>query len=394
MVQASEKERQKWSSSHSDLENKLTQARNLNSSLQSELDAIHSSHAEMEKSLRAQLDQITSKVTGGGEWKIRFENLDTENHELRAKLLQQEKTTSEVKHEATGWLNQMKALSEHSSSSYEREEKLVNQVHEQERELEEWKNLYAKTKAQVGAMDARGTADPLQFSNTEAVAKDFVAQDGLVKDVDVTTFQIAVDELLRGVRGGDPEAVLGRIKSVIIAVRNITLDLGTMPSLENDAKQQLLKRKAKLSATSNNLITAGRNFSTSKGLLPVSLLDAAASHVAAAVVEIIHLAKIHRVPAEQVEEDDDNSLIADSPADYYGISHSRASAGGESIYSLMNSPRRSQIPSNPDQASKPLPNGMANGVGHSSNSNPIRRTHPSSNARMDDLKVSVLHQYP
>ena len=378
------------SSLQSDLESKLTQARNLNSNLQSELDKLQGSHAETERSLRSQIDHISSKASDGGEWKARFENLDKEHQDLRTQFLRQEKVTSEVKQEAAGWLNQMKAVSERSGPSYEREERMVHQVHALEKELQEWKSRYAKTKTQLRTLRASSTADTLKSPDAGNAARELITQDGLVKDVHVTKFQLAIDELLHSARGSDPDTVLAHVKSVIIAVRNITLDVGPTQSGKDEAMQQRHKQKAKLSATSNNLITAARNFTMAKGLSPVSLLDAATSHVAAAVVELIHLVKIHHTPAEELDDDDDNSIIADSPADYYGISHSRASAGGESIYSSMSSPRRSQVPSSLSKVSIPQPNGTMNGDPYPSRPKPSHGAHKSSNSRIDDLKVIMV----
>ncbi len=371
----------------SDLESKLTQAYDLNSNLQSELDKVQRSHAESERSLQFQIDQITSEASGGGEWKTRFESLDKEHQDLQTQLLRQEKVTNEVKQEAAGWLNQMKALSERNGPSYEKEERMLHQIHILERELQDWKTRYAKTKTQLRTLRASSSSDMLKSPNAGGAARDFVAEDGLVKDVHVTKFQIAIDELLRSARGSEPNAVLAHVKSVIIAVRNITLDLGDTQSGKDEASQQRNKQKLKLSATSNNLITAARNFATAKGLSPVSLLDAAASHVAAAVVELIHLVKTRHTPAQELDDDDDNSIIADSPADYYGISHSRASAGGDSVYSSMGSPRRSQAPSSLSKSSKPLPNGVASGVPYLSGPNPTPGMYKSPKLQMDDLKV-------
>ena len=371
----------------SDLERKLAQTQSLNDDLQSELRKAQDSHEESEYSLRSQIDQITSKASGGGEWKIRFESLDKEHQEMRAQLLRQEKTTSEVRQDAAGWLNQMKALSERNDPSHEREEKLVHQVHAMEKELQDWKARYARTKTQARTLRTSSSSPALEAPDAGAIAKGFVAQDGLIKDVHVAGFQIAIDELLQSARKSDPHAVLGFVKSVVVAVRNITLDLGDLSSGKDEVMQQRHRQKAKLSATSNNLITAAKNFAISKGLSPVSLLDAAASHVAATVVEVIHSAKICQTPSGELEDDDDNSIIADSPADYYGISHSRASAGGDSIYSSMSSPRRSQVPSNLSKALKPIPNGIPNGVSHAVDKKPVSSTHQVPDSRMEDLKV-------
>ena len=383
-------ERQKFSNLQSDLENKLTQARNLNNNLQSELDKLQNSHAETERSLRSQIDLVTSEASGGGEWKARFENLDKEHQDLRTQFLRQEKITSEVKQEATGWLNQMKVLSERNGPSYEREEKMVHQIHSLEKELQEWKTRYAKSKTQLRTLRASSTADILKSPDAGGAVKDFIAPDGLIKDIHVTKFQVAIDELLQSARGSELDAVLGRVKSVIIAVRNITLDVGDTQSGKDEATQQRHKQKAKLSATSNNLITAARNYTMAKGLSPVSLLDAAASHVAAAVIELVHLIKIRQTPAEQLDDDDDNSIIADSPADYYGISHLRESAGGDSVYSSLSSPRRSQVPSSLNKVFKPQPNGTTNGGPYPSRPNPPQGVDKSFNRTIDDLKVMIV----
>jgi hypothetical protein len=76
--------------------------------------------------------------------------------------------------------------------------------------------------------------------------------------------------------------------------------------------------KQKISVTANNLITATKNYAISKGISPVSLLDAAASHLTMAIVELIRLLKICPTPPLELDDDDDDSLIAESPA-YYGI---------------------------------------------------------------------------
>ena len=392
-MQANETDRQNWSSLQSDLESKLAQAYSQNTNLESELANVRYNHEETNRNLRSQIDQISSKASSGGEWKIRFESLDKEHQDLKMQLLQQEKVTSEVKEEAAGWLDQMKALSERNGSTYEREERLIHQNHSLEKELQVWKTRYARSKAQLRTLRTSSTADTLKVPDTGVVATTFVAQDGLVRDIHVTKFQIAIDDLLQSARRSEPNSVLRHVKSVIIAVRNISLDIGDTQPVNDEMRQKTDKQKAKLSSTSNNLITAARNFAAAKGLSPVSLLDAAASHVTAAVIELIHSTKIRSTPSEELIDDDDNSFIADSPADYYGISHSRASAGGDSVYSLMSSPRRSQAPSNLSKTSKTLSNGVTNGVSngtsHPSGLKPTHSVHKPTDNRIHDLKVNA-----
>lgn len=357
--------------------------------MQSELDKVRSSQANTERDLRSQMDDLIGQASGGSEWRSRYEILDKAHEDLRTQLLRQEKITTEVKQEATGFLQQMKALSERSNQSVGKEERLVHQVHKFEKELQDWKSRYARTKAQVRTLRASSMADTVHLADAGAIAVKgaFSAEDGLIKDVHVTKFQVAIDELLQSARGSEPDAVLGTVKFVIIAVRNINLDMGAKQFGKDEAAQQRHKLTMKVSATANNLITAAKNFATSKGLSPVSLLDAAASHVSAAVVDLVRSVKIRPSPADELEDDDENSVIADSPADYYGISQSRASAGGESVYSSVSSPRPSQLPSTKSQPTKSVPNGMLSSASYSAPPRTSDGNYAAPDRRIEDLKV-------
>jgi hypothetical protein len=73
----------------------------------------------------------------------------------------------------------------------------------------------------------------------------------------------------------------------------------------NPEKQQA-KLKSRVSATANNLITASKNHASSGGLSPVSLLDAAASHLSTAVVELVKHVKVRPTPEHELEHDEED----------------------------------------------------------------------------------------
>lgn len=62
---------------------------------------------------------------------------------------------------------------------------------------------------------------------------------------------------------------------------------------END-REQLSTLKANCHATLSNLVTAARNHASSSGLSPVSLLDAAASHLSVVVVEMVKQLRVRK----------------------------------------------------------------------------------------------------
>lgn len=302
-----------------------------------------------ERQLRAEIDQMNERGgSNDNEWRTRYEMLNKAHQDLQGELKQQQITTMEVKQEAAGFLNEMKMLSERSNQTYEREEALVHQVHQFQGQMEEWKNRYARAKAQLRTL--RTSSIPLQQADFKQLAKagDLIQEDGLVEDIHVTRFQVAIDEMLRIARTGNPESVPPQVREVVVAIRQISQDIGT------PGQEEVIRVKNKVSATANNLITASKNFVTSKGLSPVSLLDAASSHLSTAVVELIRITKIRPSPAGELDaEEEDNSVIAESPAAYYGIQHDRMSYGAESIYSSPSSPRPQNALNNAVQMKTP-----------------------------------------
>lgn len=358
-LQASNAERQEWDELKSDLESKISKAVDLNSSLQQELVKVRSEQDNMERDLRNQLDEASRQGDGGNggggggdpDLRARFADLEIKHQTLQIELQDQQQVTEEVRREASTFLMEMRTLSEQSHSNWEREEQLSNEVHRLEEEVKQWKGRYAKAKTQlrhlrassVGISDARPDVSSM-------VAKDheLLQEHGLIKDVHVTKFQISIDELLRIARYDGHRLVMSQVQTVVIAIRYILQDVQTATAEPGDGPAAQLRTKAtrKVSATANNLITASKNFANSSGLSPVSLLDAAASHLSTAVIEIVHLVKIRASPQDELEdvheeqEEDINVAQLKSP-DYFSVAPSQSrhsNNDNESIYSAIHPP--------------------------------------------------------
>jgi len=336
------------------LENQLADARNLNENLQSELDRVRSEQSNMERELRAQIDELRASNTG--KRGANNAELERENQELRNELREQQEVTEEVRREAQEFLREMRMLSERSGSSFEREEQLASQVNKLEDEVKDWRNRYARTKTQLRSLRASSIGLTIQQDAAKyARESGFTDEDGLVKDVHVTKYQISIDELLRTARTNDPERVVDYMKAVVVNVMRITQDIDESSSNTGDLAQQQAKLKSRVSATANNLITASKNFAAAKGLSPISLLDAAASHLTTAVVELVRTVKIKPTPAGELEDDDDGVLPAVDTTGFFpnrderqekqappflGLRNDRTSAIS-SVYSSAGSPRES-----------------------------------------------------
>lgn len=357
----SHNERQEWDDLRHDLENKVSKAEHLNSSLQLELDRVRTEHDTMERDLRSQLDESSRIVEDPG-LQARYEDLEDKHQSLQAELQQQKQVTDEVRREASVFLEEMKAITAESHTNWEREERLSNEVHRLEADANDWKHRYAKVKAQLRHLrtSSGGFADARPDASVLTKEHELVQADGLVKDIHVTKFQMSVDELLRVARFEDSSLVLQQIKMVIVAVRHVIRDADNSPLEVDGSGAMRTKVKGQVSTTANNMITAARNFANSSGLSPVSLLDAAASHLCTAVIELIRVVKIQASPADELEDEYDEADVSqENFPDYFDTSASQKRMSNNSVYSAMSRPDDDQFP-----VQNGLPNGINNGWGH------------------------------
>lgn len=285
-----ESERSHSANLTSDLERQLKSAESLNSSLQNELEKLRDGSV---------------KDDDDSEWKDRYEVLEQEFHE-------QQQVTDEVQQEAMESLQEMRQLSERAAEASEKEESLTKQVSELQDQVEQWKSRFTRTKTQLRHMRTSSMALYIQEPTAQQFAGNgnFHDAKGLIKDISVTRFQVSIDELLKLSRQSEPTAVLDYMRDVITAVRAVTEDIDHSPlpaSGGDEIAKKRAKAKVKVSAAANNLITTAKTYSASNGVAPVSLVDAAASHLTGAVVDLIKVVKIRPTPANELDLADDFS---------------------------------------------------------------------------------------
>lgn len=134
-----------------------------------------------------------------------------------------------------------------------------------------------------------------------------VSPDGGLLDIHVTSFVSAIDNLLTAGRSNAPTRVLTPMKAVVNSVTAILDDVRAFErrvqkertDVDLDALRALRDRAE---ATLSNLVAATKTHATGSGMSPVSLLDAAASHVSLTITEIgktICIRKATRMEQEQ-----------------------------------------------------------------------------------------------
>ncbi|RPB22856.1 hypothetical protein L211DRAFT_826363 [Terfezia boudieri ATCC MYA-4762] len=352
-------ERKEWQEDKFELESKIATLESQQDALGEEISKAKADYEATERSLQDQIENLNQALDdqdrGSGEPRgcsdDDYGTLLAQHEELKAELQEQREVTEEVRKEATEFLKEMKELSERSAESWEREEKLSQQLNKLQEEVKEWKSRYARAKTQLRSIRATSLGLALQQPGVSLAARDggFTDASGIIKDVHVTKFQIAIDDMLRTARGVDPAVVLDHMKTVVMAARAITesVDQATAVTLGLEDTDVVAKLKSRVSATANNLITAAKNHATANGLSPVSLLDAAASHLTASVVELVKKVKIRPSPPGELDEVADE-LVKDDPrisqhSRQYSVTSSSTQGYGQS------STRRESTRDTPDR---------------------------------------------
>ncbi|SCV68762.1 BQ2448_883 [Microbotryum intermedium] len=209
-----------------------------------------------------------------------------------------------------------------------------------------WKKKYEQTKTELrnlkGGFSVIGISTSQLFTATIKVdSSNFMpaSSDGLLADVHISEFQTSVDDLLDAARSKEPSSVLTAARAIVAAVEKIDSDvqaidprrIAALPLGEQDA---LAQTKNNIGATLSNLMTASKNHAMSFGVSPVSLVDAAASHVSTSIVELVRILKIRRT-------------VGGGRGSSSSSSVSRGAGGFEPMPSLSESPDITNAPPPP-----------------------------------------------
>ncbi|KAI0409401.1 hypothetical protein F4802DRAFT_604603 [Xylaria palmicola] len=414
---ASNQEKREWEDMRKSLEGKLAEAESLNTTIRDDLERLRDEHVAENRALRREVEEAKQNNHKAGDSEIM-----RENEELRVTLREQQQVTEEARREARQFLEEMRALSQQHMPSWEKQAELERTVEQLEKEVRDWRNRYARTKTQLRNMRASSMGLTIETNAGKYIReKGFAEANGLVKDIHVTKFQISIDELLRRARTDEPQRVIDGMKSVIVNIRRITKDIEDSQPEDGELVPQQQKLKNRVSATANNLITASKNFASAAGLSPVSLLDAAASHLVAALVELLRTVKIRATSATELEDDDDGSITpvesagflsnrttttqpdaypqaSDSPLapppSFQGLRAGMRESANSSTYSPYSSPRASLQ----SRRSPELPNGQMNGIGDTSYNQlnkglpPAPNGYGSQDTQLEDLKIYLEDQ--
>ncbi|GAA5908735.1 hypothetical protein JCM8208_006772, partial [Rhodotorula glutinis] len=217
--------------------------------------------------------------------------------QVRARLHEAEELAAEMRGEVSSLVDEVRHASERAEELQREVEREREARERAEKEAREWKDRWQAAKLELRNVKATS----MLFTSSISVDADWLpaSSDGLINDTSIAAFQTSIDDLLQAARSKEPSSVLPTARAVVQACQKVDNDvqaippsrLASLPLSEQDLVNSL---KVKINATLSNLLTACKNHATGYGVSPVSLLDAAASHLAATVVELVRILKIRR----------------------------------------------------------------------------------------------------
>ncbi|CAG8571685.1 17_t:CDS:10 [Ambispora gerdemannii] len=248
----------------------------------------------------------------------KLEDLEKEFSKLNDDHQQQQEVANDVRKEATTLLEEIGSLSKQNDELFLEKEQDAAQIKALKAEVDEWKNKFEKKKTELRNLKA--TSSFVKEPPKIDVLKDNLLtpdQDGGIDETRIISYQAAIDDLLRAGRSDAPTNVLLAMKSIVIACKSITEDVEAYEqrksaSLKPEDKDKLYSLKTKLSATLTNLMTAAKNHATGGGISPVSLLDAAASHLTETIVKLVKLIKLRRLDDSAAEYNEEFKKLSNN----------------------------------------------------------------------------------
>jgi len=194
--------------------------------------------------------------------------------------------TDTVRAEALAALSELKSLSARCTSAVAAEDTLARQANTLKSDLSMWKARYTALRAGRPHSPEPSGARAHALPRPDVRDAAFSRPDGRVPAEALAGFQLAIDELLFIARAGSSAQPLDFMREIVARVRDVTASAG-----QEEAEE---RAKARTAAAANVLISAASAHADAHGLLPVGLVDAAASNLSAAIVELCRASGVAR----------------------------------------------------------------------------------------------------
>nr|AIC33780.1 GIT_SHD [Puccinia cf. psidii AE-2014] len=252
-------------------------------------DELESAHREIQ-SLRRQKTDLEAKFQSNG----KAESQNSNNTAIDS-----------LKAEVTELLNELKQMQTRQDQLLDQKEIHQETIRELEQSIMTHKKQYELIKTELRTLRRSTLHGSKNFLPNERFP---LSDTGAIVDIHFAAFTTSIDELLQVGRSNVVTEVISVMRTVIDAVGTIDEDIQqfelntiSINSLNSDELDKLELLKDRINSTLSNLITASKNHAISFGLSPISLLDAAASHLSFSLVELVKLVGMRKGSAAEIE---------------------------------------------------------------------------------------------
>ncbi|KAH8549939.1 hypothetical protein BGW37DRAFT_428357 [Umbelopsis sp. PMI_123] len=223
----------------------------------------------------------------------KYDELEEKYKQMEEDYQQQQEVVNDVRREVTNLLEELKDLSRKNGEITIEKEQAQDKLSVVENESKEWQRKFEKAKTELRNLKGKERNKPPKL---EVLGDDLLrpTEDGAISQDHVINYQVAVDDLLRSGRSEKPSSVLIAMKAVVVSCKAITEDVEAYENdetkdIDAEKKDRLYAMKSQFSKGLSNLMVAAKTHANGMGISPVSLLDAAATHLTSTVVELIKL---------------------------------------------------------------------------------------------------------
>lgn len=230
------------------------------------------------------------------------DQMEEELTSLQRDYAEQEELVTELRGEVTNLMEELKQLSTRNDEILGDKENDQTIIRDLNNQVASYKRKYENVKTELRTLKATSQLYVQPPKTDEFMPP---SESGAIADINLTAFQSSIDDLLSAARSKTPSSVLMAMKTVILAATLVTDDVSKFEQKKQEGTvevKEVSQAKTRISNSLNNLMTACRNHASSHGLSPVSLLDAAASHVSTAIVDVVKLVKVRKATKEEVDE--------------------------------------------------------------------------------------------
>ncbi|KAI8373137.1 uncharacterized protein BYT42DRAFT_579303 [Radiomyces spectabilis] len=232
----------------------------------------------------------------------RLKKIEEEYHRLQNENRGHQRLMREVKDETSELLKELKVLASENDELRAEKERADARIRYLAEEARKWEDKYEKARLELRNLKASSTygAPKCDLSQTGFIQP---TKEGVIQHAHIIAYQAAIDELLQVARSSVSGKVLLVVQNVIPICKSMTEETEAFEAKADvplTIQTELPELKTRFTNALKQLISATELHARSMGLSPVCLLDAAASHLTAAVVDLVKL--VGMAPSTDEEE--------------------------------------------------------------------------------------------